>query len=105
MAEWETFVLPAPIYRCAVGCVQGWSGNTELSHNLVWYNGKGDFFTGSIGDVDDDGNPYEEDRILPGFKCRLCVAWFRKGGCDDSYFGPTLAEELQRRHSQDDERI
>ena len=30
------------------------------------------------------------------FYCRVCIKWFKKV-CDDSYFGPTLLEEMQRK--------
>ena len=90
---WETAVLPIPVYACHY-CIGSWL--TERPENLVWYNGKGDIFKGGLDDVDDDGNPLEEDRYEAGFYCRVCIGWFKKQ-FDDSYFGPTLAAEMARR--------
>ena len=95
---WEHVYLPAPRYPCK-NCILGWSSTiVAQADRLRWYDGKGDMFNGGIDDEDEDGSPFERDRFPAGFYCDVCVGRFREmHEIGDENFGPTLAEELERR--------
>ena len=101
--EWETIELPKPMYPCRDCIAQGYlHTNKMFPENLRWYDGKGDLFHGSVGDVDEDGNPFESDRFPSGFYCDVCIGDMVKySRITDDHFGPTLLEEMERRQTAD----